>query len=128
MAMDFAPVSGEPSTRLKLVTGYFSVSGYLSAAALSLWIVVSLIRAPGVLLQTILDHPLRVLAAVGTSAGLLWTARELREGRKTGWYGALLTVAASIAPMLTGGEMSRVSMIVAALGIGLVVSIRDELE
>ena len=128
MAMDFAPVSGEPSTRLKLVTGYFTVSGYLSAAFLSLWIVATLIRAPGDLFQMMTRHPLSLLAAGGTIAGWLWTARELRERRKTGWYGALLTVGASIAPMLTGAELSRVSMVLAALGIGLVVSIRGELE
>ena len=73
---DFAPFSGEPSTRLAFVAGYFSLAGAFGIAGVCIGLVFSIVRGTG-----LNAFSLVALAGIGSmvAAGFLWTGRALRE-------------------------------------------------
>lgn len=118
----------EPSTRLRVVAGYFSVIGTLGAVylvvffgfALSNVATVGIARDAKVYAQL----PTTILAIVTQ----LWTASALRNKRRAGWYGALAALGLPIVLMAVKQSVYWPSIITSAVGLALLASVRNELE
>jgi hypothetical protein len=126
--LDLAPISSQPSSRLKLATGYFTLLGGLTLGALGLLLVAGpSLRLPAAI-GGLIVHPLTTAAWAATGFGLLWTGRELRHRRIAGWYSALTTAVMPLIPSIFGRPMSSGALLVSCVGIMILLSVRDELK
>ncbi len=118
--LNFAPVSGGPSTRRRLVVGWLRINGWFGLGTLA--VSVALAVAGTARFRTLLlGHP---IAAVLTGLGcgsLLWAARDLVAGRRRGAYAAGTIFALSLLTSFDG-------FLIGVLGLGAVISVWGELE
>lgn len=123
-APNLAPFSADVSSRLKFVAGYFSVSGGFALAGIGLSSVISIARGTASIPMLLL------FAALGgaVAAGFFWTGRALRERRKAGWYAGLVTLGAPLVSALAGKSLGAWPVAVGVIGLGLLFSVRRELE
>ncbi len=121
----FAPVSGQPSGRLRLVSGYLLGSGILATALVALAILGMIFgRPPAAVSTRIVNLAIRTIIAAGwITAGLL-----LQRRSKTGAVIALIMFFIPIsASLLFRQPMPRLTLIVAGIGAVLVLSVFNEL-
>ena len=124
----FAPVSGQPSSRLRLVSGYLVGSGILAAAftAVAILGIVFGQRSAAVDTETrVINLTIRTIIAAGwIVAGLL-----LQRRSRTGAVIALIMFCVPIsASLFLHQPMPRVTLIVAGVGAALVLSVLSELR
>ncbi len=120
-------MSGQPSGRLRLVSGYLLGSGILAAALVALAILGMIFGRPSAAVQTstrIVNLATRAIIAAGwITAGLL-----LQRRSKTGAVIALIMFFIPIsASLLFRQPMPRLTLIVAGIGAVLVLSVFNEL-
>jgi uncharacterized membrane protein YedE/YeeE len=126
--MEFAPVSTQPSTRLQLVAGYFTVAGGSMLAFVGIGLVVRFTLLRASLAVPALTLGFRMAGALVAALGLLWTGRALREQRRSGWWSALLTLAAPIVTSWASSTWSSAVIGTSVIGLLLLASVREELR
>ncbi len=118
--LNFAPVSGEPSTRRRLVVGYLRINGWFGLGALAVGLVLA-VAGNGALRTLFRGHLLPALLTALGSGSLLWAAGDLAAGRRRGAYAAGFIFALSLVSSFEG-------FVIGILGLGAVVSVWGELE
>ena len=121
---NFAPVSGEPSGRLRLAAGYFTLSGQVGLGFMALGVALSLIRGTPTLMHMLQLLPIGVTAAIGA----FWTGNALRERRMAGWYSALITLAVPLIASIVKGQFHLTSIVLGVASLAFLISVRSELE
>jgi 4-amino-4-deoxy-L-arabinose transferase-like glycosyltransferase len=118
--LNFAPVSGGPSTRRRLVVGWLRINGWFGLGALAVGVILA-VAGNAALRSLFLGHVLTApLTAVGC-AGLLLAARDLAAGKRRGAYAAGTIFALALLTPFEG-------FLVGFLGLGAVISVWGELE
>jgi hypothetical protein len=123
----FAPISGQPSGRLRLVSGYLLGSGILLAAFVVAGIIGMLLRKPptGVWRVAFANLAVRSIVAAGwITSGVLLQRRSM--------LGGLIALAMFFVPIVASlflhQPVPRLTLIVAGIGAVLVLSAFDELN
>ena len=126
-AVRFAPLSGGPSTRLRLAAGYFTASGALTLALLAAGLAGAALGHPAAtaaLRAQPLGPGLRLASAL-----LMLGAGRLIARRSRG--GGALAVALLVPPVLSalaGHAVPRAALAVAVVGVGVVLSVWREVD
>lgn len=116
------------SSRLRFVAGYFYLIGVFASIRAFLLAVgtgVAVVEEPlgrGLLLLAFLVAPIL------TAIGFLWTARELRNRNRSAWIPAMITLAMPLIAGLIGNVVSWPSLVTAAIGLLVMLSVRKELD
>ena len=126
--MKFAPVRMPPSTRLLFVAGYFTLTGALIVALVVVSVVIQGMFVQAATALSALTLVFRAVGALVAALGLLWIGRALREQRRTGWWSALITVAAPVVTSLASPPWSGALLSTSVVGLILLVSVRKELS
>lgn len=118
----------EPSTRLRVVAGYFTLTGTLSTFGLIY--VVSLVLSGNSPELTAIASPhwWKLVPAVIAAVSQFWIAAALRNKRRSGWFAAVATVGVQLAIVATQRGSNWISIVSCIVGIAVLVSIRDETE
>lgn len=122
----FAPISTEPSLRVRLVSWYFLAGGSLRLLSIVI-AAVFLLAGPG-------PHRVRFAEALGlvvvlaNALGSLWTGWLIAERRRLGLVIGGLTFAAPLVASLTGQLISRGGVIFCLVGLGLIASVWREVS
>lgn len=117
--LDFAPISSQPSTRLRLAGLYLGVNGGLVLVALSRGGVLA-IAGNETLRSLFAGRPVDALVAAVSGVGLLVAGRDLARKRRRGAWAAL---AAFVAPVVTGllaGGVAGETLVIGVIGSGVV--------
>ena len=125
--LNFAPISSQPSTRLRLVMGYLRLNGWFGLGALAVG-AVGAIAGYAPLRAVVGGHILAMLVTAVGCGSLLLAAGDLAAGRRRGAYAAGTIFALSILAALLGQGVSFEGLLVGVLGLGAVVSAWGELE
>ena len=118
----FAPVSDEPSSRLRLASGYFLLTGGFAALATI------------VTLVALLDAPTSSMLAVGVALNLLfaganlWAGRQLADRSRSGGRIALGLLLLPLVGAAAGSPPSLLTFVLTAVGVGVIVSVWDEVR
>src|ERR1043166_7515656 len=86
-SVDFAPISGERSLRLRISCGYLRLSGFLTLGLLTAAAVAG-IAGNAALRALLASNLLSVVSGVIAGLGLLVAARDLSRKLRRGGYGA----------------------------------------
>ena len=125
--MNFAPISSQPSTRLRLVVGYLRLNGWFGLGLLAVGAVAAI--AGNTALRPLFEgHILAVLLTAAGCGSLLLAAHDLACGRRRGAYAAGTIFALSLLAALSGQGPSFEGFVVGVLGLGAVISVWGELE
>lgn len=122
----FAPLSEEPSGRLRLASGYFLLTGGFIAVG-TLVAVAALIHGPTE------ARPLWALA-IGVALNLLfaganlWAGRQLAERSRRGGRIALGLLLLPLLGVVAGSPPSGLTLVLTAVGVAVIVSVWEELE
>lgn len=119
-------VSAPPSTRLLFVAGYFTLTGSSIFAFVVISVVVQSMFLQAATTVQALTLGLRADGALVATLGLLWTGRALREQRRSGWWSALVTVAAPVITSLASPPWSGAVPGTSVVGLVLLASVRTE--
>ena len=123
----FAPISGEPSGRLRLVSGYLLGSGILLAGVVVLGLLSMLFRTPPPDVATsrrVVNLAVRIIVAVGwITSGLLLQRRSMLGG----FIALAMFFIPIVASFLFHQPVPGVTLIVAGIGALLVLSAFNEL-
>lgn len=126
--MRFAPISGGPSGRLRLVTWYFATT----AGLMILFLVLGLVHAavvPGSEVRAgLVARPTSPLIALALYALLLLTARLLHHGLRAGAVLGALLLMRSIVRAALSGEWLTLDLATNVIGLVLIISIWGELR
>ena len=120
----FAPISTEPSLRVRLVSWYFTIGGGLRLLS----IVIALI-AMLTMRGTHLDGPFPVLGIVGaiaTALGSLWTGMLVAQRKRLGLLIGGISFAAPLAAALVGQHVSTGGAVFCLVGLALIASVWRE--
>lgn len=120
----FAPISSEPSLRVRLVSWYFTVVGALQLLALGIGIAIMASGRFGGLHLPILG----VVVRVATALGWMWTGWLLSDRRRLGVVIAMVSFAAPLVTRLFGAPLSRSSLLFTIVGLALTASIWPEVR
>ena len=71
---------------------------------------------------------MQVIAALMSTAGMIWTGHELRQKRRSGWTSAIATLVLPILVAALGKSVSVSTLVTSVVGLVLVISVRDELQ
>ena len=126
--MKFAPVRMPPSTRLLFVAGYFTLTGALMFALVVVSVVIQSMFVQTATALPALTLGFRAIGALVAALGLLWTGRALREQRRSGWWSALITMAAPVVTSLASPPWSGAVISTSVVGLILLASVRKELS
>ena len=126
--MKFAPVRMPPSTRLLFVAGYFTLTGALMFALVVVSVVIRGMFVQAATALPTLTLGFRAIGALVAALGLLWTGRALREQRRSGWWSALITMAAPVVTSLASPPWSGAVISTSVVGLILLASVRKELS
>jgi hypothetical protein len=118
--INFAPVSGAPSTRRRLVVGYLRINGWLGLCAEAVAVMLAIVGS-ATLRALFASHVLAALVTALGSVSLLLAARDLQAGKRRGAYAAGTVFALSLLTSFEG-------VLIGILGLGAVVSVWSELE
>ena len=126
-SVDFAPISGERSLRLRIAAGYLRLSGFLTLGLLTAAAVAG-IAGNAALRALLASNLLSVVSGVIAGLGLLVAARDLSRKLRRGGYGALFWFAAPVVTGLVQGRLSGEVLVTAVLGVVAVASAWEDLE
>ena len=125
--VDIAPVDREPSLKLRLTAGFFMLSGGLSLAGTTLFVVGTLLRW-----RPFSEAPLPAVAAVYAVAigcGSVWTGILLDRGSRKG---AILAVGFLLCPVLfdliARRPVGGATITIAVVGISVLANVWRELR
>ena len=118
--LNFAPVSGGPSTRRRLVVGWLRINGWSGLGGLAIVGILAIAGNAG--LRTLFAaHVFAALVTAVGCASLLLAARDLEAGKRRGAYAAGTIFALALLSSFEG-------FIIGVLGLAAVISVRGELE
>ena len=121
----FAPVSDEPSTALRVATGYVRITGVATLVLGTIALGVGIARgdADGAPVA----YALGSATIVATGVGALWTARLLERKRRLGAVVAIATLVAPVVARGTGG-VTMGGVLFSLAGAAILASVWNELE
>jgi hypothetical protein len=123
---NFAPVSGSPSTLVRVASGYLIFNG---AFYLLLLIISAVAFALGWgRLGEQEFYLVAYLVALASGVGLIWTGILIGRRRRIGGILALGFMALQIASALLAPRVDKFSLIFSAVGVLVVISIWNELR
>ena len=122
----FAPLSEEPSGRLRLASGYFLLTGGFAALATLAMLVVALGGSAGAgpSWGLALGITLNLLFAGAN----LWAGRQLAERSRSGGRIALGLLLLPLLGAAVGSSPSALTLVLTAVGVAVIVSVWEELE
>ena len=123
----FAPISSEPSTRLRLAAGYLAFTGGLLALGAVAGLGAALLGRLPEYRVALLARPYAPLANLAYIAALLWTARALRGRSRRGGVAALTLFTLPLLARAAGQPLRTTSLVVALVGLLVVASVWSEL-
>ena len=122
----FAPVSAEPSLRVRLVSWYFTIGGGLRLASIGivLWVTLSTpaLRRPGGV------SLFAIVALLASGVGSLWTGWAIAERKRLGLLVGIASFATPLVAALAGQFISRGGVIFCLVGLGLIASVWREVS
>src|SRR2546426_7706479 len=104
-SVDFAPISGERSLRLRIAAAYLRLSGVLTLGLLT-FVTVAAIAGNATMHALLTSHLPSVVSGMLAGVGLLVAARDLSHKLRRGGYGALLWFGAPVVTALLQGGLS----------------------
>lgn len=125
---DFAPISSGPSTRLRLVAGYFTLSGILALAFTLMAVAAVLLGKPPGLRSQVRAHPVLPLVNFAVAALMVAVGELLRRRSRLGGVLALVAFAPPLVARALGRPVTTLTLILSAVGALLVLSVWRELH
>jgi hypothetical protein len=123
-----AQLGDQPSTRLRIVAGYFTLTGSVSASVLVVTTIVGVTGVAPSVGAAVLAPPLRYVGGALTALAWLWTGALLRNKQRSGWLSALATIAIPLVAAAFRQSLAISAVVTGVVGIALLFSIRGELE
>jgi hypothetical protein len=124
---DLSPLYVQPSTRIRLVSGYFTVTGGLFLAALA-GMAASAAAGWTAMHTLFTERPGAVAFAAAVSLGWLWTGHLLGRGERAGGILAIVTLVVPLVAWAVGQPISGTSIFLSALGAAAVATSWRELD
>ena len=125
-AINFAPISGQPSFRRRLAGGYFTLTGVLSIAFILIGVGLAL-SGDADMQSALRAHPLRPMINTLLAIGFLVAGHYLSKGsRRAGIAGIFAFLIPGVAA-LVGVTVSTGSLVISLVGVAVIISIWDEL-
>lgn len=121
----FAPISTEPSLRVRLVSWYFTVGGALRLLSVAIGLAFLLERGTHLEARFPL---LGIIGAVASGLGSLWTGWLIAERKRLGLVVGAVSFAAPLATGIVGQPISRGGVIFSLVGLGLIASVWREVS
>jgi hypothetical protein len=125
---NYSPVSGQTSSRLRLVSGYLIGSGILTLAFVVLGLGVMLLGKPATTTPVpvrLVNIGIRTAIATGWIIAGVLLGRALRIG---GIIALLMLMIPVISIALLHEPVARLTLVLAVIGVGLVLSVFAELK
>ena len=124
----YSPVSGQPSSRLRLVSGYLIGSGILTLAFVVVGLGVMLLGQPA----TTTPVPVRLVnIGIRTAIATGWIVAGVLLGRALR-IGGILALSLLMIPIISTAlfhePVARLTLLLAIIGVGLVMSVFNELK
>lgn len=124
--LQFAPFSGESSTRLRVVSIYLRLNA-IGLLGIGIQGAIRAIRAGEFSEAWAAVGPVGVLVVVGTAAAMWWSGRDLARRLKRGAFSAAAAFAVPLVAIAFGAVPPE-AIVVSLLGLGAIASVWSELE
>jgi uncharacterized membrane protein len=124
--MNFAPISGQPSLRLRLASGYFILSGLMSLAIIAVGLIMAF-TGTNEIRAAVFEHPIQTFLNAAIALGFVLAGYYLRKGSRLGGFIAIVVFLPPLAEAILGHDVRLGSLIIGAVGVIVIVSIWEEL-